>query len=206
MYCLLAIGTSSRKLFDKNGRCKHSLDQARTPLWMVTAQTTTSFASSFVGAPVRWPRFDTANMKRATEDAIARVQRLCLGFPNAVQNGGVASGVRELSGTRVFGFTVSRRVFARMFVLDPDGDEKLIVWMRADPEEREALLATGHPFFRAGPREVGMVVDGATDWTELAELVTESYLIMAPRKLAAEVRDRLPGRDDDFPTAGGPFR
>jgi hypothetical protein len=32
-----------------------------------------------------------------------------------------------------------------------------------------------------------MIIDAATDWAELAELVTESYCIQAPKKLAAQV-------------------
>ena len=122
------------------------------------------------------------------EKSIERVRAICRALPNAVESGGVASGVGALSGTRVVGFKVSSRVFARMFVVDaPDGREVVVLWVRADPEEREVLLRTGHPYFPAGPREVGIVLDARTDWTEIPELVTESYLLMAPKKLAAEV-------------------
>ena len=123
---------------------------------------------------------------------------MCAALPQSVASGGVASGVGRMSGTRVVTFTVSRRVFARVFVLDaPDGREQTILWLRADPEERAALLAVGHPFFPAGAREVGMVLDAATDWSEVEELVTESYLVMAPKRLAAEVTARIGGGDGD---------
>ena len=129
-------------------------------------------------------------MKPSTEEAIERVRATCGALPKVVDRGGVASGVGALSGTGVFNFTVSRRVVARMFVLDPGGRESVVLWLRAAPEEREALVQSGHPFFRAGPREVGVVIDDATDWAEVAELVTESYVLVAPKRLAAEVRDR----------------
>ena len=127
-------------------------------------------------------------MKRATSAAIARVRATCLGLPNVVESGGTATGVGdELSGTGVTTWKVSGRVVARVFVLDPGGREDVVAWVRADPEERRALIESGGPFFRAGPREVGIVLTADTDWAEVDELVTESYLLMAPKKLAAEV-------------------
>ena len=126
------------------------------------------------------------------EQSIERVRSLCAPLPKAVESGGVASGVGKLSGTRVVTFTVSRRVFARMFVLDaPAGGQQLVLWVRADLAERESLVRAGHPYFPAGPREVGIVIDDETDWAELAELVTESYVVIAPKKLASEVTAAL---------------
>jgi hypothetical protein len=49
----------------------------------------------------------------------------------------------------------------------------------------------GPPFFAPRWRgdEVGMVLDDDVDWDEVAELVTESYCILAPKKLV-EMVDR----------------
>jgi hypothetical protein len=46
-----------------------------------------------------------------------------------------------------------------------------------------------HPWFWPGwfPDLAGIVVDGGTDWDEVGELVTESYCLLAPRKLVAHV-------------------
>ena len=59
--------------------------------------------------------------------------------------------------------------------------------LRADPDERKALLSTGHPFFpsRAGRDRIVVVLADDTDWAEIRELVTESYRILAPKKLIA---------------------
>ncbi len=56
--------------------------------------------------------------------------------------------------------------------------------------ELEALAHAGPPFFRAdwGANVVGMVLDDETDWVEVAELVTDSYLVQAPRRLAFRLK------------------
>jgi hypothetical protein len=58
---------------------------------------------------------------------------------------------------------------------------------RAGSDERAALLSTGHPFFapRAGPDRIGALLTDDTDWDEIRELVTESYRLLAPKKLTA---------------------
>ena len=52
-----------------------------------------------------------------------------------------------------------------------------VVTFQAAPDEYQALRAAGHPFHHPPwrPGIVGVVIDDSTDWTELAELVTESY-------------------------------
>ena len=59
--------------------------------------------------------------------------------------------------------------------------------LRAGPDEREALLSIGYPLFasRAGRNRIVVVLTGDTDWEEIRELVTESYRILAPKKLTA---------------------
>ena len=60
--------------------------------------------------------------------------------------------------------------------------------LRADPEEREALLSIGRPFFvprRARHDRIGVCLTDDTDWEEIRELVTESYRVLAPKKLTA---------------------
>ena len=58
--------------------------------------------------------------------------------------------------------------------------------LRADPDEREALLFDGHPFFASrAVIHIVVVLTDDTDWEEIRELVTESYRILAPKKLTA---------------------
>ncbi len=55
-------------------------------------------------------------------------------------------------------------------------------------EELEALIGVGHPFYPGwGGGLVAMVLtnDDTTDWDDVRELVTESYCLLAPKKLVA---------------------
>lgn len=68
-------------------------------------------------------------------------------------------------------------------------DGRYRVTFRAEPDEVLALQHMGEPYFRAGwgSNVVGMLLDERTDWTELAELLTDSYRLQAPARLAEQV-------------------
>lgn len=75
------------------------------------------------------------------------------------------------------------------------GEDQLFrIVFRAEPGEVMAFQHLGMPYFKAewGSNVVGMVLDDDTDWDELAELVTDSYCLMAPQRLAEQV-PRPPG-------------
>jgi hypothetical protein len=65
----------------------------------------------------------------------------------------------------------------------------VVLMFRAGGDELTALRSGGAPFFAPLWRtdEVGMFLDGRTDSGEVAELVTESYCLLAPKRLASEV-------------------
>lgn len=70
------------------------------------------------------------------------------------------------------------------------GEDQLVrVTFRAEPDEVMAFEHLGHPYFRAGwsSNAVGIVLDEATDWDELRELLTDSYCVQAPARLASQV-------------------
>ncbi len=87
-------------------------------------------------------------------------------------------------------FLVRKKKFA-YFLDDHHGDGRVAVCCRALPGEN-TTLARSDPvrFFipsYIGPRGwVGLYVDrGRVDWDEVSELVLDSYLLVAPKKLAA---------------------
>jgi len=85
-------------------------------------------------------------------------------------------------------FDIRRRSFCLLVAFeDPTCKPVPRLVLRADPDERAALLSSGHPFFasRAGRDRFVVVLTDDTDWEEIRELVTESYRILAPKKLAA---------------------
>ncbi|MEE3127099.1 MAG: MmcQ/YjbR family DNA-binding protein [Actinomycetota bacterium] len=63
------------------------------------------------------------------------------------------------------------------------------VMFRAEPDEVMALQHLGDPYFKAswGSDVVGLLLDDDTDWAEVAELLTDSYCVQAPERLAAQV-------------------
>jgi predicted DNA-binding protein (MmcQ/YjbR family) len=69
----------------------------------------------------------------------------------------------------------------------PAGKPVPLLVLRSDPDEREALLSIGRPFFasRAGRDRISVLLTNDTDWEEIRELVTESYRVLAPKKLTA---------------------
>ncbi len=72
---------------------------------------------------------------------------------------------------------------------DPTRKPVPLFVLRADPDDREALLSVGHPFFvpRAGRDRIGVRLTDQTDWDEIRELVTDSYRVLAPKKLTARL-------------------
>jgi hypothetical protein len=70
------------------------------------------------------------------------------------------------------------------------GEDQLFrITFRAEPDEVMAFQHLGAPYFRAswGRNVVGLLLDDDTDWDELAELLTDSYCIQAPARLADRV-------------------
>jgi hypothetical protein len=116
---------------------------------------------------------------------VGRIRALCLGLPEVTVRVD-DSLVPDRSDAQ--SFDIRQRSFCLLVArADPAGKPVTVLVLRATPKERRALLATGHPFFptRAGRGRLGVVLDDDTDWTEIGELVTESYRILAPKKLSA---------------------
>jgi hypothetical protein len=114
------------------------------------------------------------------DEVLARLRERCLAFPDAREE-------QAWAGRR---FMVRRRNFAHVFAMcDERGKVSTMLAFRSPDEERDALVATGHPFFLLGwgRNAVGMVLDDETDWDEVREIVTESYCVLAPKKLVALV-------------------
>jgi len=69
-------------------------------------------------------------------------------------------------------------------------DQRFRIIFRAEGDEVLAFEHLGEPYFRAGwgSNVVGLLVDAATDWDEMAELLTDSYCLQAPARLAEQVQ------------------
>jgi predicted DNA-binding protein (MmcQ/YjbR family) len=119
------------------------------------------------------------------EDVEERVRTLCLGLPEVTMRVDL-SRVRSRSTAQ--SFDIRRRSFCLLVAVeDPTSKPVPLLVLRSDPDEREALLSIGHPFFapRGGRDRIGVLLTDDTDWEEIRELVTESYRVLAPKKLIA---------------------
>ena len=75
------------------------------------------------------------------------------------------------------------------------GEDQLFrVTFRGEVDEVIAFEHLGDPYFRAswGGNVIGLLLDDDTDWTELAELLTDSYCLQASDRLASLI-DRPTG-------------
>jgi len=129
-----------------------------------------------------------------SEDITARfvedVRAVCAGFPEVVEESAWV-GVRWRVRTRTFAHVLAidsgwPPAYAR--AADHDGEAVLLMF-RSQGDELDVLRGQGRPFFAPPWRadEVGVILDGDTDWDEITEVLTESYCAQAPRALAAQV-------------------
>ena len=110
---------------------------------------------------------------------IERVRTLCLALPEAF----------ELEAWEHPTFRVGRGRGKIFCIAAADGSS---IRLKADPLEREALLAQGDPFYMppyvGGKGWVGIRLDHPRiDWEEVAELIATGYCLIAPKRLAEKV-------------------
>jgi len=73
-----------------------------------------------------------------------------------------------------------------------DGRTVTVIIVRSAGAERAALVAIGPPYLASwGDDVLAVVLDEISDWTEVAELIAESYRLLAPARLVREL-DALP--------------
>jgi predicted DNA-binding protein (MmcQ/YjbR family) len=120
----------------------------------------------------------------AKEDwRLTKLTGLCLAMPEAT---------RELMG-RHAGFYIRKKTFA-YFLDDHHGDGIVGVTCKVLPGDNKALVASDParfymPAYVASKGWVGLRLDvGEVDWEEVKELITHSYLLVAPKRLAAAVQ------------------
>lgn len=123
-------------------------------------------------------------------EVLDRLRPICRGLPETYEE-------PAWVGTR---WRIRRRTFAHVLTVDPDRQAVLaraaaldrpscLLVFRSPLDEIAGLLSGGHPFYKPdwSPNVLGMILDEATDWAEVGELLTESYCVQAPKRLAALV-------------------
>jgi hypothetical protein len=98
---------------------------------------------------------------------------------------------------------IRKRTVAHVYTPDPErnlvyprplvtDEAPTVMTFRVPADDLLGLTGSGFPFFRAGwgHNVAGVILGDHTDWTEIAELLTDSYCEMAPKFLVAQVLAR----------------
>lgn len=109
----------------------------------------------------------------------SRLRAICLALPEATE---------RVNG-RHSAFLVRKKTFV-YFLDDHHGDGRLALNCKAVPEMRELLIGSDPARYFVPPYLghhgwIGVFLDMPTDWDEVTDLVTESYRLIAPKRLAA---------------------
>ncbi|MGH2436737.1 MAG: MmcQ/YjbR family DNA-binding protein [bacterium] len=123
-------------------------------------------------------------MKRITRPsarlALARIRKLCLSLPETCE--------RPSHGAPTF-FIRGKRAFVQ-FHDDHHGDGRLAIWCAAT-REVQRMLVEGAPQHYFIPPYVGHLgwlgvrLDRKLGWEEIAGVIEDAYLTVAPKKLVA---------------------
>lgn len=119
-------------------------------------------------------------------DVVAKVASTALSLPDAYEED-AWTGVRWRVRKKTFAHVLVAQEGYTSAYRDMTGvtEPTTVLTFRSSGDELLALVHAGPPFYQPpwSPTVVGMVLDGDTDWEEVAELVTESYRFCAPQKL-----------------------
>ncbi|CNG57525.1 phosphoribosylglycinamide formyltransferase protein [Mycobacterium tuberculosis] len=110
----------------------------------------------------------------ADVDALARIREICLSFPEATE--------KPFGGHTAPTF----RVRDKMFVMT--SEDGLSMTFKAGPGVQEALVAESPerffvPKYVGSKGWVGARLDVDHDWDEMAELIEDSFRLIAPKRL-----------------------
>ncbi|MER6975131.1 MmcQ/YjbR family DNA-binding protein [Nocardioides sp. NPDC000445] len=121
-----------------------------------------------------------------TADVVAKIASTASSLPDAYEED-AWTGVRWRVRKKTFAHVLVAQEGYTSAYRDMTGvtEPTTVLTFRSSGDELLALVHAGPPFYQPpwSPTVVGMVLDGDTDWEEVAELVTESYRFCAPKKL-----------------------
>ena len=138
--------------------------------------------------------------RRLTARALERLRRLCLSLPETNE--------RESNGERGW-FVRDRKLFVTF--VDHHHDDRVGFWCAASPGDQAALVSADPARFFVPPYVghrgwLGVYLDVPVDSHQVAEIVTDAYRVVAPKRLAARIdeRARAPGVNPSRRSASRP--
>ncbi|RSM62226.1 hypothetical protein DMB66_22360 [Actinoplanes sp. ATCC 53533] len=123
-------------------------------------------------------------------EILDRLRPICRGLPESYEEPawiGIRWRIRKRTIAHVYMPDVERFPFYARYQLA--GEPPTVLTFRVPAEDLLGLTSGGLPFFRApwGHNVAGALLGDHTDWTEIAELIADSYCEMAPKFLVARV-------------------
>jgi hypothetical protein len=123
------------------------------------------------------------------DESLEQLRAICLAMPEVDETGGVG--------------VPSFKVRGKIFAMRHQHDSRWSMWCKAPEGIQEGLVEADSERFFVPPYVghhgwVGVFIDDAPDWGEIADLVEESYRMTAPKRLS-----RLLDADDENEPAAG---
>ncbi len=119
------------------------------------------------------------------ESTVHRLRQICLALPEATERPSHGEPTWFIGGKKTFAMLDDHH----------HGAPHLAVWCAAPDGAQETLIDLApEVYFRppyVGHRGwIGIVLDGAVEWDEVAERIEESYRCVAPKRLVAVLDER----------------
>jgi predicted DNA-binding protein (MmcQ/YjbR family) len=120
-----------------------------------------------------------SSKRRAAPSPRTRLRKLCLGLPEA----------HEVEAWGEPTFRVRNKLFAMYAAANNHhGGGRPAVWCKAGPGNQAFMVRAAPARFFVPPYVgpsgwIGVWLDGAVDWSELADLLRDSYRLVAPKRL-----------------------
>jgi len=109
---------------------------------------------------------------------IERLRAICLGLPEATE--------KQAWGDPTF------RIRDKIFAMHKSGDGRSSVWCKSLPELQEVMVGTDPEHYFVPPYVghkgwIGIRLDGEVDWDDVADLIKDSYRMLAPKRLLTQI-------------------
>jgi hypothetical protein len=117
---------------------------------------------------------------------LTRLRKLCLALPEAHE--------AEAWGEPTF--RIRNKLFAMHASANTHhGGGRPAVWIKATPDNQDLMIRSAPDRFFVPPYVgvggwIGVWLDGAVDWSELADLLRDAYRMTAPKRLLARLEVR----------------
>ena len=116
-----------------------------------------------------------------TDDLAGQVRGICLALPEVTE---------RLSHGAPTWFVGGKKSFVTLWADGHHNDEFPHLWCAGLPGAQQELTAAApgrffRPSYVGGRGWIGIRLDGAPDWAEIAELCQDAYRAIAPARLAA---------------------